>query len=134
MKKVILGLMISLVFVPLAFAARVKVRNEANCDLSVSVHYGKNDEMQNATVPNENEHTFNSGVHGFNEICWKELRGMIEVCYRALVPSTGTMLKGLITIREQGRYSINFDDRGSSDKKYRELDGQACSKSPKQYR
>jgi len=110
-----------------SFAARMTVYNETGSALNISVW--KQGQLKSfrdvvldaAAEGQESKESFNTGNmwSGFKKITWGEfpLGGEIRPIYEALIPSSGTMLTGSVTLFPNGECSVNFDENGASSSK-----------------
>src|SRR5690606_9708381 len=114
----LLVLAVSVLIVSSISAAELTLYNQSGDDnLIVWVGYGNNKaDKKFIFQPGIKKHHFRVVGH-FRDIIWQTSSAQ----YKALIPSTDVMLMGTINIGTNGRYSLNFDVNGASDKKVRQL-------------
>ncbi len=120
------------IFFSYAYSARLTVFNATQDTQDVTVHAAENS-IYTARIKPNTSHIFNSWTKPFVMLVWKALiqetgavrsgQPLYKEGHKADIPSSTSMLTGLINIWPGGNYGINFDKNGASDKKVRNLKG-----------
>ncbi len=110
--KLIIITLITIVSTQEISASSLTVFNKTNTPMEVTAIFGsKGDRKKTVTIRDLGAHTFDSSIHPFYELVWRFTNS--GVYYTLSIISGRFMKNGMIELKKNGTYIINFNRDGA---------------------